>query len=147
MHLVVDGLLRGIRCDLTGTELKDTFSYYSVQGRCVRVAGGKVTPDQALGLDIEICEEAYKDLLDKVRVHTSRSAPSPKEVKCDLSGAIMSGDFVYWHLVFDRVEVDSDKADENGDIPLEIVSGIMDLNISDEECSNLSGKVAWNRKA
>jgi hypothetical protein len=122
----------GVRCDLTGETLEEDFTYYSVTGRKIHVAGKVVSPRE-IGIDLDLCETAYQALLTKCRPHIGHTV-FEGGMKCELSGKVLSGEYDYWHLAFDKVKVATSKADaKTGDVPVEVINGILDLNVCLEE--------------
>ncbi len=136
----------GIRCDLTGEILNGDFVYYSVSGTMVHVSVDKVTPNRTAMLDLDISESAYQAFIERCRPnlgHTVRKG----SLKCDLSGVVMSGEYDYWHLTFDKVTVPISKADsKTGNVPLVIMNGVFDLNVAVEEVKKMmEAKDTWRK--
>lgn len=131
----------GVRCDLTGEELRNRFTYYSVTGSMVLVDGQSVSARVAADLDLDICEGAYQALLSRCREHLGPPA-GQASVRCDLSGMVLSGQFKYWSIVFDKVEVDIESESDT----TVVTRGMMDMNICEAERDELMGRRTWNRK-
>lgn len=126
----------GIKCDLTGEVLKDDFFYYSVSGKKINVSGDKITPHKEVAIDLDISEIAFKSILEKCKPHIGFMGKN--SIKCELSGKVLSGEFEYYNLVFDKIEVLYSKADkETGDVPIEVMNGVLDLNIDSQEALRL----------
>lgn len=142
MLLEKDGLLAGMRCDLTGDEVEGcTFSYYSVYGACVKVSGGKVTMAPEADLDMDLLESGYKGLLDRCRSSPATNA-TDNAIRCDLCGSVMGGDFFYWKLSFDKVMVNESKKDQTtGNIPPEVINNVMDMNACKVEVAHFIDKI------
>lgn len=126
----------GIKCDLTGKILKDDFQYFSISGKKILVDGEKIVPAKDISIDLDISEDAFKSILDKCKQFIGSNQKN--SIKCELSGKVMSGQFEYYNLIFDKIDVFYSKADkQTGDVPTEVMNGVLDLNISSEEASRL----------
>lgn len=140
MLLVIDGKPRGIRCDITGREFFDKFSYYSLEGKSVTVDSPKKVSSRSTEttLDLDLCEEAYNDLYDKVKRNLGPLRPGT--VKCDMSARYLTGKFTYWTVVAALIQVDLENTE-----PMKVTSGIFDLNVSKEEVDALMDTRHKNR--
>jgi hypothetical protein len=137
----------GVRCDLTGIILSGDFVYYSVTGRKIHVMEKVVTSDKEVGIDLDLCESAFQSLIEKCRPFIGHTVFDGATMKCELSGKTLSGQYDYWHLVFDKISVPSSKADpKTGDVPIEVINGVLDLNICHEEGEKLlETKGTWRK--
>lgn len=133
----------GIKCDLTGEVLKNDFSYYSISGKKISVSGEKITPSKDIIIDLDISENAFQSILEKCKQFIGFTGKNA--IKCELSGKILSGQFEYYNLVFDKIEVFYSRADkQTGDVPIEVMNGVLDLNIGLEEGAKLlEAKSKW----
>lgn len=128
----------GIKCDLTGEVLKGDFFYYSVTGKKIIVSGDRITPNKEIAIDLDISATAYKSILDKCKQHIGSIADGKKFIKCELSGQTLSEEFEYYNLAFDKIDVFYSKADQKtGDVPIEVMNNVLDLNIGPQEASKL----------
>ena len=136
----------GVRCDMTGEILKGDFVYYSITGVRVHIVGDKATPYRDTLIDMDICEAAFQTLINRCRPFVGQMVQKGS-LKCELSGATLSGEFDYWHLVIDKIVVPTSKADQkNGDVPIEVVNGVLDLNICQAEGDKmLETKASWRK--
>ena len=134
-----------VRCDLTGEMLKGDFTYYSATGKKIHVTGNSVSPRE-IGIDLDLCEAAFQALMTKCRPHIGHTV-FEGAMKCELSGKVLTGEYDYWHLTFDKVVVMTSKADpKTGDVPVEVINGVLDLNICMEEGAGLlETKDRWRK--
>ncbi len=135
MLLVVDGNPRGVRCDITGKELFDKFTYYSLEGKIVSIDTSRkiANRETEVTLDLDLCEAAYDELYEKVKSHLGPIKAGV--VKCDLSDRYMTGVFQYWAISVAQVQVDLEQQEA-----MSINKGIFDLNISADEALKLVQK-------
>lgn len=136
----------GIRCDLTGEILSGDFVYYSASGTMVHVSADKITPNRTTMLDLDISESAYQSFIERCRPNLGHTVQKGS-LKCDLSGVVLSGQYDYWHLTFDKVLVPISKADsKTGNVPLVIMNGVFDLNVTVEEVKKMmEAKDTWRK--
>lgn len=134
MQLNANGFIRGVRCDLTGEELYDHFTYYSVTGQQYYINSSKqvITPGPKGALDLDISQKAFDTLWGRVRDNLGN--PKSGAIKCDLSPKYMTGEFKYWKVEIVRVDVDIKEVETNDKMEASVVSTEhWDFVASDEE--------------
>lgn len=134
MQLNVDNYIRGIRCDLSGEEVFDKFTYYSITGQPFYVDQGKhlINPGPKDSLDLDVCKTAFDNLWGRVRENLSDAKKDC--IKCDLSPRYMNGKFTYWKLNIQEVVVEIKQVDSPDKMDASVVSkDSWELNVCDEE--------------
>jgi len=96
---------KGIVCDLTGMSYRDQFIYYSasISEIVVRTSLRYVYPPK-VKIEIDVGEACFNRLLDKAKKHVK--SQTRNSIFCDLCPGEMKGDFEYYRLSYDRVDVD-----------------------------------------
>lgn len=138
MQLNVKNFIRGVRCDLTGEEMFDHFTYYSMTGQPFYVDQSKklINPGPKGALDIDMSEKAFKDLWEQVRNHLGNARKDT--IKCDLSDKYMTGKFTYWKIEIKQVDVEIKQVDSPGEMQASVVANdTWELSVSDEEVQKL----------
>lgn len=145
MQLSAGGFIRGIRCDITGEEMFDHFTYYSLNGQQIYVNEAKmlINPGPKGMLDMDISPTAFNELWEKVKANVGNSKPN--SVKCDLSNKHMRGEFKYWNIEVVKVDVDIKEVETSEKMEASVVSvEKWDIKACDEEIQPMLQKQKEN---
>lgn len=85
----------GIVCDYCGSEDKLDFTYYSYDFEQVDVVNGLARPHGRVGLSTDLCSDCMEVFRERVRM--ASRPPTPGLLRCDISGADITGkSFTYY---------------------------------------------------
>lgn len=118
----------GIACDFCAHQYKEQFSYYSLRATQYKVVGTQRMPGTNPKFAKDMCQTCYGELCEEV----SRFIGPYKRgaVKDDLSKKYGTGNFEYWVVVFDKVDVDKEQPEEH---QVAVEKHVLDLNLVDYE--------------
>ena len=114
----------GITCDYCGTIYKDQFTYYSTKATEHELINNRRSTPRDANFHSDMCVACYEMLLKDVKNNLGKHRKD--KIKCDLSNIYKSGTFVYYIMLFDKVDVGRS---QNKDNEVKIQRNIMDLNI------------------
>lgn len=107
---------KSISCDFCGIVFSDDFTYYSCDAREINVyAGNRQSIDncllEAIVRSNEICPSCYANLGKKIISINSKEIKPVRTLRnydlCELTGQHLKGDYQYYYVVIDKVEVKS----------------------------------------
>lgn len=114
----------GIACDFCANRYKKKFVYFSLKATEHRVVGNQrlIGTDPKFAKDM--CVSCYDSLVEEV---IQFIGPTKRGmIKDDLSKDYGTGDFLYWIVTFDKVEVDGDQPEGN---QINVEKRVLDLNL------------------
>lgn len=100
----------GIACDMCGMSHSNDFTYYSMDCKQVSVYSGRLPSLESLlrlrtTHSLDICPACFSDMKESLVAVNAKRANKPKVVFCELSGAVLSGNYEYYYCVVAEVSV------------------------------------------
>ncbi len=104
----------GVMCDKCGTTHRTDFTYYSYDFRLVEVQANRRPPlDQIINsvviFSLDLCSACFAVHKALVTANYAKVLSPQRrvrvEVVCDLSGAVLAGTYIYYHVAVTKVEV------------------------------------------
>ena len=114
----------GIACDFCATQHKEKFSYFSLRATQYRVAGTQKFPGTDPKFSKDMCPTCYGELCEEIMRFIGPHKRG--SIKDDLSKDYGTGNFEYWVVLFDKVEVDKEQPEEH---QVTVEKRVLDMNL------------------